>query len=102
MLYVILGHDAPGTLKQRIELRPQHRDYIRQLQVAGRLVIAGPRPAIDAVDAVDPGAAGYHGSLIIAEFDDLEAARAWAVNDPYNQAGVFSHVDVQAFVKALP
>ncbi|MGH8462272.1 MAG: YciI family protein [Stenotrophobium sp.] len=99
MLYVILGHDAPGSLPLRIALRPKHREYIGQLQLAGRLVIAGPRPTID---AVDPGAAGYHGSLIIGEFDDLEAARNWAENDPYFKAGVFSGVDVQAFVKALP
>lgn len=99
MLYVILGSDAAGTLDQRLALRPQHRAYIAELQLAGRLIIAGPRPR---VEANDPGAAGYHGSLIIGEFDDLAAARQWAENDPYFKAGVFSNVDVQPFVKALP
>ncbi|HWU69670.1 MAG TPA: YciI family protein [Stenotrophobium sp.] len=99
MLYVILGHDAPGNLDQRLSLRPQHRAHIAELQHAGRLVIAGPRPR---VEAIDPGAAGYHGSLIIGEFDDLVAAREWAESDPYFKAGIFSQVDIQPFVKALP
>ncbi|MGH8506540.1 MAG: YciI family protein, partial [Stenotrophobium sp.] len=92
-------HDAPGTLSQRLSLRPQHRAHIAELQQAGRLIIAGPRPRIE---VSDPGTAGYYGSLIIGEFDDLAAARKWAESDPYFQAGIFSQVDIQPFVKALP
>ncbi|MGH8457678.1 MAG: YciI family protein [Stenotrophobium sp.] len=99
MLYVILGHDAPGTLAARLQLRLVHRDRIKQLQAQGRLVIAGPRPAIE---AADPGEAGYFGSLIIAEFDSLQSARDWAESDPYFKVGVFKSMDVQPFVRALP
>lgn len=99
MLYIILGHDAPDSLAKRKQARPAHVERLQQLQALGRLIIAGPRPAID---APDPGPAGFVGSLIIAEFDDLAAARAWAHADPYLQAGVYSHVDVMPFIKTLP
>lgn len=99
MLYMILGHDRADALAQRRATRPAHVAYLKELLAAGRLVIAGPRPKID---AADPGDAGFHGSLIIAEFASLEDARAWADQDPYWLAGVFERVDVQPYVKALP
>ena len=99
MLYLVLAHDVPDSLAKRKEARPAHVERIKQLQTLGRLVIAGPRPAID---AIDPGPAGFIGSLIIAEFEDLAAARAWAYADPYMKAGVYSHIDVQPFIKTLP
>lgn len=99
MLYMILGHDAPDSLPKRRETRPRHLEYIGALKREGRLVLAGPRPRVDALDA---GEAGFHGSLIVAEFADLEAARAWAAQDPYALAGVFERVEVQPFVKVLP
>lgn len=99
MLYVILGKEAPDSLEQRKATRPLHLEYLKRLQAEGRLVLAGPRPK---VDALEPGAAGFHGSLIVAEFENLEAAREWADNDPYMKAGVFKGADVYPFVKVLP
>lgn len=99
MLYLILGHDGPGALPLRAATRPAHLDYVRGLQEQGRLLVAGPRPRLE---TAQPGAAGFHGSLIIAEFESLAAARAWAEQDPYARAGVFERVDVQAFVRVLP
>lgn len=99
MLYVILGHDAPNSLDKRKLNRPAHLARIQKLQEQGRLILAGPRPAID---ATDPGAAGFSGSLIVAEFDSLGAARAWAEADPFMATGVYSHIDVYPFVKTLP
>lgn len=99
MLYVVMGRDAPGSLDLRTKTRPDHVAYLKVLVAQGRMVLAGPRPK---VDALDPGAAGFHGSLIVAEFENLEAAQQWAANDPYMKAGVFEHVDVYPFVKALP
>ncbi len=99
MLYLILGHDAPDALPKRKVTRPAHLDYVRALQAAGRLVIAGPRPKVDSPTPTD---AGFYGSLIIAEFASLEAAQAWAAQDPYVKAGVFERVDVQPFVQVLP
>lgn len=99
MLYLILGHEAPGGSGKRPAARPAHVERLKTLQAQGRLVIAGPRPAID---ATDPGAAGFHGSLIIAEFADLASARLWAESDPYVEHGVFARVEVQPFVKTLP
>ena len=99
MLYVILGHDGPNGLAGRKSVRPAHLDYLRALQNQGRLVLAGPRPKVEASTAVE---AGFYGSLIIAEFVNLAAARAWAEQDPYFTAGVFERVDVQPFVQALP
>ena len=99
MLYVILGHDSPGALPLRKASRAAHLGHMGLLQAEGRLVIAGPRPKVDAAVPTD---AGFHGSLIIAEFPSLEAARAWAAADPYAIAGVFERVDVQPFIQALP
>lgn len=99
MLYMILGHDVPNSLAKRRETRPAHVERIKLLQAEGRLILAGPRPAID---AADPGEAGFVGSLIVAEFADLAAARSWADADPYMKAGVYSHIDVQPFLKTMP
>ena len=99
MLYVILAHDTANSLAKRKEVRPAHLARIQKLKDEGRLILAGPRPAID---SADPGAAGFSGSLIVAEFDDLHAARTWAEADPFMAAGVYSHVDVYPFVKTLP
>lgn len=99
MLYAILPHDAPNSLAKRKENRLAHLARIQKLQAEGRLILAGPRPAID---AADPGAAGFSGSLIVAEFDDLHSARVWAEADPFMAAGVYSRIDVYPFVKTLP
>lgn len=99
MLYMILGDDKPDALPRRRAARPAHLEHLQPLQAQGRLILAGPRPRVDAMDA---GEAGFHGSLIIAEFENLQAAQAWAAADPYVAADVFSHVTVQPFVKVLP
>lgn len=99
MLYAIVGHDAPGTLDRRLAARPEHLARLQALQANGRLVLAGPFPAID---AADPGPAGFTGSLIVAEFESLDEARAWADADPYVGAGVYARVDVRPFRKTLP
>lgn len=99
MLYLILGHDGRDALPLRKATRPAHLDYVRALQTEGRLVIAGPRPKVDAAVPTD---AGFYGSLIIAEFASLDAAEAWAAEDPYAKAGVFERVEVQPFIQVLP
>jgi uncharacterized protein YciI len=99
MLYAILAEDAPGTLARRMESRPAHLERLKALQDAGRLVLAGPHPAID---TQDPGPAGFTGSLIVAEFASREAAIAWATEDPYCAAGVYARVTVKPFRKAYP
>lgn len=99
MLYMIVGEDHPGSLDQRLATRPEHLARLQALQAEGRLLLAGPCPAID---APDPGAAGFSGSLIVAEFASLDAARAWADADPYIAAGVYEKVTVKPFKKALP
>ena len=99
MLYAIRGSDVPDSLDQRKAARPAHVARLEQLRDAGRLLIAGPFPAID---AEDPGPAGFTGSLIVAEFDSLEDARVWAQADPYVSAGVYAAVDVTPFRKVLP
>jgi len=99
MLYAIVGHDGPDALPRRRAQRPAHLERIRALLDAGRLLLAGPLPAID---SPDPGPAGFAGSLIVAEFASLEDARAWIAADPYVTAGVFGSVDVQPFVKVAP
>lgn len=99
MLYVILGDDAPDALPKRRATRPAHLEYLQPLIDQGRLLLAGPRPR---VDASDPGDAGFHGSLIVAEFGSPEEARTWADADPYAKAGVFERVTVQPFVRAKP
>jgi uncharacterized protein YciI len=99
MLYVITGKDSPGALAIRKQVRPQHLARAQQLASEGRMVIAGPCPAID---SSDPGPAGFTGSVIIAEFESLEAARAWISADPYVTAGVFDSWEVRPFVQVLP
>lgn len=99
MLYMIYGEDAPGSLDKRLAARPAHLERLQALQEEGRLVLAGPLPGID---SPDPGPAGFSGSLIVAEFASLEAARDWAQNDPYVAAGVYASVTVQPFKKVLP
>lgn len=99
MWYLILGRDAPDSLARRLEARPAHLERLRQLADAGRLLVAGPLPAID---AEDPGPAGFSGSAVIAEFASLEDARAWAGADPYLACGVYREVEVSPFRRVLP
>jgi uncharacterized protein YciI len=99
MYYVIYGIDAAGSLERRIAARSAHLARLKELQGAGRLLLAGPFPA---VDSADPGPAGFTGSLIVAEFESLEAARTWAEADPYIAAGVYERVDIKPFRKVLP
>ena len=99
MYYAIIAQDKADSLNARLEARPAHLARLRQLQDAGRLLLAGPHPAID---SEDPGDAGFSGSLIVAEFADLEAARSWADADPYRTAGVYAQVEVKPFKKVLP
>lgn len=99
MLYAILGEDREGSLELRQQNRPAHLARLHALQAEGRLILAGPLPAID---GEDPGPAGFTGSLIVAEFPALEDAQAWADADPYRQAGVYRRVRVNPFRKVLP
>ena len=99
MLYVIIGEDRPGTLDRRLAARPAHVERLQALQADGRLILAGPCPAID---SPDPGPAGFSGSIIVAEFESLEAAESWAGADPYVAAGVYGKVTVKPFRKVLP
>lgn len=99
MYYFIYGIDVPGSLDARRAARPAHLQRLHELCDQGRLLTAGPLPAID---AEDPGPAGFSGSVIIAEFESLVAARAWADADPYLSAGVYHEVLVQPFRKVLP
>ncbi len=99
MLYVIWAQDVPESLEKRIAARPDHVARLKALLEAGRLVIAGPMPA---VDSSDPGEAGMSGSMIVAEFISLEAAQAWADADPYIAAGVYEQVTVKPYLKVLP
>ncbi|MEO8671898.1 MAG: YciI family protein [Tahibacter sp.] len=99
MWYCITGHDVADSLDARKAARPAHLQRLQTLLDEGRLLLAGPFPAID---AEDPGPAGFTGSLIVAEFVDLEDARAWADADPYMAAGVYASVDVRPFRKVLP
>ncbi|MEX2164930.1 MAG: YciI family protein [Sulfuricaulis sp.] len=99
MWYVINGTDAEDSLERRLTVRAAHVARLQQLQNEGRLLLAGPYPA---VDSYDPGPAGYTGSLIIAEFESMEEAQAWANTDPYVEAGVYAHISVKPFCKVLP
>lgn len=99
MLYAIVGQDVPDSLEKRQTSRPQHLQRLHHLQDEGRLIVAGPFPAID---GNEPGPAGFTGSLIVAEFDTLSSAQAWADDDPYLAAGVFDSVSVRPFKKVLP
>ena len=99
MWYAIMAEDVPNSLQKRMNARPAHLARLTELQAQGRLLLAGPFPAID---SVDPGAAGFSGSLIVAEFADLQAAQTWANADPFVSTGVYSHVIVKPFRKTLP
>ena len=99
MWYAIYALDHPGSLEKRLAARPAHVARLNALHDAGRLLLAGPFPAID---AEDPGSAGFSGSLIVAEFADLAQAQAWADADPYRAAGVYRDVSVRPFRKVLP
>jgi uncharacterized protein YciI len=99
MLYAIIGHDVPDSLPRRQQARPAHLVRAEALQREGRLILAGPFPALD---TQDPGPAGFTGSLIVAEFDSLSAAEAWIAADPYVTEGVFARVEVRPFKRVLP
>ncbi|NBF08392.1 YciI family protein [Pseudomonas sp. Fl4BN1] len=99
MLYAIIATDVANSLENRLAARPAHLERLQQLQAEGRVVLAGPHPA---VDSNDPGAAGFSGSLIVAQFDSLGAAQAWADADPYVAAGVYASVLVKPFKQVLP
>ncbi len=99
MFYAIIAEDKPGTLKERLAARPEHLARLIALKDAGRLLIAGPHPAID---SEDPGEAGFTGSLVIAEFNSLDEAKSWADADPYIAAGVYQKVTVKPYKKVLP
>lgn len=99
MLYAINAEDNPNSLEKRLAARSAHLERLQALQQDGRLILAGPYPAID---SPDPGPAGFSGSLIVAEFESLPAACAWAEADPYVTAGVYAKVTVKPFKKVLP
>lgn len=99
MWYAVEGYDAADALPKRMAARPAHVARLLALRDQGRLLLAGPCPAID---AEDPGPAGYSGSIVIAEFDSLQAARSWADADPYMEAGAYARVEVRPFRKTLP
>ena len=99
MLYCIVGNDVPNSLEKRMAARTAHLARLTELQNAGRLVVCGPFPAID---SIDPGPAGFTGSLIVAEFASLAEARSWADADPYITAGVYADVSVKPFKKVNP
>ena len=99
MLYAIISEDIDNSLEKRKGARPAHLERIQGLVDEGRLIIAGPHPAID---SDDPGEAGFTGSLVVAEFTSLDAAQAWADADPYVTAGVYANVSVKPFKKVLP
>jgi len=99
MWYAVISEDVENSLESRIEARPAHLERLKALVAEGRLLVAGPHPAID---AEDPGPAGFSGSLIIVDFPSLEDAQAWADADPYMVAGVYAKVVVKPFRKVLP
>lgn len=99
MLYAITGEDVAGSLDKRLAARPAHLERLNALRDQGRLLLAGPFPAID---SLDPGPAGFSGSLIVAEFESLAVAQQWAEADPYVTAGVYAKVIVKPFKKVLP
>ena len=99
MLYSIVGTDRANSLEARLSARPDHVARLEALKQEGRLILAGPNPAID---SEDPGEAGFSGSIIIAEFESLQAAKAWADADPYVDAGAYESVTVKPFKKVLP
>ena len=99
MLYAIIAQDVENSLQDRLATRPKHIERLTALQDQGRLILAGPHPAID---SEDPGEAGFSGSLVVAEFESLEDAKAWADADPYVEAGVYANVTIKPFKKVFP
>jgi uncharacterized protein YciI len=99
VLYAIISVDVADSLEKRLSARPAHLKRLQALQDEGRLLLAGPHPA---VDNDNPGDAGFTGSLVVAEFDNLDAAQLWADADPYNAAGVYANVTVKPFKKVFP
>jgi len=99
MLYSIVGIDVENSLQARLAARPEHVERLKALVSQGKLIVAGPNPAID---SSDPGDAGFTGSIIIAEFDSLQDAQDWADADPYILTGVYDSVEVKPFNQALP
>lgn len=99
MWYAVISEDREDTLDKRLAARPEHVARLTALRDEGRLLIAGPHPA---VDSPDPGPAGFTGSLVVVEFDSLEDAKAWADEDPYIAAGVYGKVTVKPFILVLP
>ena len=99
MLYAIIATDVANSLEARLAARPAHLERLQELKAEGRIVLAGPHPAID---SNDPGAAGFSGSLIVAEFESLTIAQAWAEADPFVAAGVYASVIVKPFKQVLP
>jgi uncharacterized protein len=99
VLFVILSRDVPNSLSKRLPVRPAHLERVKILQTEGRLVLAGPFPAIA---QTDPGEAGFIGSMIVAEFDDAASARIWANADPYVAAGVYQSIEILPFKQVLP
>ena len=99
MFYAIISQDVENSLEKRLAARPAHLERLQRLKSEGRLLLAGPHPAID---SEDPGSAGFTGSLVVAEFASLQAAQQWADADPYITAGVYAKVTVKPFRKVLP
>ncbi|MDO6467234.1 YciI family protein [Neptunomonas phycophila] len=99
MYYAIMAEDHSNSLEARLSARPAHLERLAALKEAGRLLVAGPHPAID---SEDPGPAGFTGSLVIAEFDSLEDAKSWANDDPYVSAGVYKNIIIKPYKKVLP
>ena len=99
MYYAIISEDIENALEKRLGARPAHLERLQQLKTEGRLLLAGPHPAID---SEDPGPAGFSGSLVVAEFNSLQTAQQWADADPYVSAGVYQKVTVKPFKKVLP
>lgn len=99
LCYAIIAEDAPDSLEKRRTVRPAHLARLQALRDEGRLLLAGPHPNLD---CEDPGVAGFSGSLVVARFDDLASAQAWAADDPYIHAGVYASVRVKPFKKVLP
>jgi uncharacterized protein YciI len=99
VLYAIISEDVEDSLGKRMSARPAHIKRLQELQDEGRLVLAGPHPV---VDSDNPGDAGFTGSLVVAGFDNLQAAKQWADSDPYNEAGVYAKVTVKPFKKVFP
>jgi uncharacterized protein YciI len=99
LLYAIISEDVANSLEKRMSARPAHLQRLQALQDEGRLLVAGPHPAID---TDNPGEAGFTGSLVVAEFDNLQAAQQWTLADPYIEAGVYARVSVKPFKKVFP